>query len=73
MSPRHHTVPRFYLRGFANAADQVTLVARDDRHSRSGARSGWPPQKSASTGSRREILPGKKTSLATTLRTSKRR
>jgi len=30
MSPRHHTVPRFYLRGFANAADQVTLVARDD-------------------------------------------
>lgn len=30
MAPRHHTVPQLYLRGFANAAEQVTLVSRDD-------------------------------------------
>ena len=28
--PRHHTVPQFYLRGFADEADQVMLVDRDD-------------------------------------------
>ncbi|MFK4083644.1 DUF4238 domain-containing protein [Kribbella sp. NPDC020789] len=28
--PRHHTVPQLYLRNFANEADQVLLVDRDD-------------------------------------------
>lgn len=31
---RHHTVPQFYLRNFADPADQVVLVDRDD-HTRS--------------------------------------
>lgn len=30
MAPRHHTVPQFYLRNFANERDQVLLVDRDD-------------------------------------------
>lgn len=30
MSARHHLVPQFYLRNFADASDQVLLVDRDD-------------------------------------------
>jgi hypothetical protein len=30
MSARHHLVPQFYLRNFANESDQVVLVSRDD-------------------------------------------
>ena len=29
MTPRHHTVPQFYLRNFANQDGQVLLVDRD--------------------------------------------
>jgi hypothetical protein len=30
MSARHHTVPQFYLRNFADASGQLMLVSRDD-------------------------------------------